>query len=400
MNKFHKQLLYVQHCKETKDTTSTISQQSIREYFLRSDIKIFSDSNFSEYLKTPKANLGILKSYLNDRIIMNAFYCNPLPFRFGSDVITIHAFVVFQTQSLRGNKKMWWSLEKSSRYIFLQQSPDKDVVTQQMYEHEKKEHLRRKEPVKPIEIAGGNQISLCHLFHRIRESDYHLLNSNSLDFASFIFEMITSQPKNWSTKISALVERLDGLRNEKTKPTIRNPTDFIKYIWIQKDVEFAYYMAMIIRGKKQDFEELAKNNLTTEMLNSVDSQGYTLLEWATVFSTSDWPIDQFLKEKGAETPADKKLFRRNMFFIALQYLPSYNKELINKCRYLLSFDGIDIHGVNRTDDTALHLALYGKKWDVAEKILTAFPDYDVNATNSLGETALHLALQLHVNLTC
>jgi ankyrin repeat protein len=83
-----------------------------------------------------------------------------------------------------------------------------------------------------------------------------------------------------------------------------------------------------------------------------------------------------------------------VFFIALQYLPSYNKELINKCRYLLSFDGIDIRGVNQTGDTALHLALYGKKWDVAEKILTAFQDYDVNTTNSLGETALHLALQL------
>jgi hypothetical protein len=96
-------------------------------------------------LKTPKANLGILKSYLNDRIIMNAFYCNPLPFRFGADVITIHAFVVFQTQSLRGgNKKMWWSLEKSGRYIVLQQSPDKDVVTQQMYDHEIKDTLEER----------------------------------------------------------------------------------------------------------------------------------------------------------------------------------------------------------------------------------------------------------------
>jgi ankyrin repeat protein len=122
------------------------------------------------------------------------------------------------------------------------------------------------------------------------------------------------------------------------------------------------------------------------MLNSVDSQGYTLLEWATVFSTSDWPIDQFLIEKGAKIQTDEGTFRRNVFFIALQYLPS-NKE----SRYL-SFDGINIHGVNQTDDTALHLALYGEKWDVAEKILDQFPDYDVNVTNSEGYTPLHLAV--------
>ncbi len=28
----------------------------------------------------------------------------------------------------------------------------------------------------------------------------------------------------------------------------------------------------------------------------VDSIGYTLLEWATVFSTPDWPIVEFLME--------------------------------------------------------------------------------------------------------
>ncbi|EFX68516.1 hypothetical protein DAPPUDRAFT_260034 [Daphnia pulex] len=132
----------------------------------------------------------------------------------------------------------------------------------------------------------------------------------------------------------------------------------------------------------EDFEDLA-GNLTSESLNSVDSQGYTLLEWATVFSTSDWPIDQFLMEKGAEIQTDERLFRRNVFFIALQYLPSSNKSRF------LSFDGIDIHGVNQTGDTALHLTLYGEKWNVAEKILKEFPDYDVNTINSLGDTPLH-----------
>ncbi|EFX66680.1 hypothetical protein DAPPUDRAFT_262728 [Daphnia pulex] len=140
--------------------------------------------------------------------------------------------------------------------------------------------------------------------------------------------------------------------------------------------------AKFIEGRRQDFEDLA-GNLTSESLNSVDSQGYTLLEWATVFSTSDWPIDQFLMEKGAEIQTDERLFRRNVFFIALQYLPSSNKSRF------LSFDGIDIHGVNQTGDTALHLTLYGEKWNVAEKILKEFPDYDVNTINSLGDTPLH-----------
>jgi hypothetical protein len=76
----------------------------------------------------------------------------------------------------------------------------------------------------------------------------------------------------------------------------------------------------MIKGRRQDFEDLAVN-LTSESLNSVDSLGYTLLEWATAFSTSDWPIDQFLREKGAKIQTDDEgLFRRNVFFIALKFL--------------------------------------------------------------------------------
>jgi ankyrin repeat protein len=97
-------------------------------------------------------------------------------------------------------------------------------------------------------------------------------------------------------------------------------------------------------------------------------------------------------EKGAEIQTDERSFRRNVFFIALQYLPSSNKSRF------LSFDGIDIHGVNQTGDTALHLTLYGEKWNVAEKILKEFPDYDVNTINSLGDTPLHLAAKLQCEM--
>ncbi len=61
--------------------------------------------------------------------------------------------------------------------------------------------------------------------------------------------------------------------------------------------------------------------------------------------------------------------------------------------YLLSFKGIDIHGVNTTGDTAMHLALYGEKWNVAKKILKEFPNYDVNVTNSCGHLPFYLAVK-------
>ena len=92
-------------------------------------------------------------------------------------------------------------------------------------------------------------------------------------------------------------------------------------------------------------------------------------------------------------PSDEKglnIFRRNVFFIALQYLPP-NK----KTKLFESLDGIDIKGVNGTGDTALHLALYGEKWGIAEKILNRMKDDEVNLTNSLGETPLHLAAKLN-----
>ena len=74
-------------------------------------------------------------------------------------------------------------------------------------------------------------------------------------------------------------------------------------------------------------------------------------EWATVFSSSDWPIEE-LKIKGTEIPSDKEglnIFRRNVFFIALQFWPP-NK----KSKLFNSIDGIDINGANQTGETALH----------------------------------------------
>ncbi|XP_046647766.1 uncharacterized protein LOC124337789 [Daphnia pulicaria] len=376
--KFTEQLLYVQHVNKEKDTDSTISEQSIWEYFLNNS-QMFSESNFAEYLRNPKANLGILKCSLqNEKVVVAAVCTNPLPIPLKTDV-TIHAFVVLKTHNLKTKNDMYYSMEKNGQYIVLQQSPNMDDVEEKLYDPEEKKLVKRLGPVKRESFIRGNEKDLEYLIRAIWETNqlstkYNLLSSNCQDFAEFVFEEASFGGMKWSTPISRL-------RNKKSHIEIE--AGLQKYNG-RKDAKFAYYKAMA-EGRRRGFEDLA-NNLTSESVNSVDSQGYTLLEWATVFSTSDWPIDQFLREKGAEIQTDDEgLFRRNVFFIALEYLAT------NRSPFL-SFDGIDIHGVNQTGDRALHLALFGEKWDVAEKILDQFPDYDVNATNSFGETPLHLAV--------
>jgi ankyrin repeat protein len=392
--KFLKQLLYVQHIDKEKDTASTISEQSLDEYFLGQS-NIISDSHFSKYLRDPKANVDILKSYLEEQITSVKVFSNPLEIRPHSGV-AFHAFVFFVTYNKASKKKTCWSLEKNGQYIVLQQSPNEDDVTEKLYDAEKKIFVERFGSVKLQEWARGNFKALKNLFQAIWETNqlstnYHLLFANCQNFASFVFKKANYREFNWSTKTSAIVDRF-GCRKKKTEEKSGSSEDLKakKNLFVNDD-KFIYYKAMI-EGMREDFEKLA-GNLTNEILNGVDSQGYTLFEWATVFSTSDWSIDQFLKGKVAETDADanavdKGKSSRNKFFIALQYLPS-NKE----SRYL-SFDGIDISGVNQTGDSALHLALYGEKWNVAEKILDEFPDYDVNVTNTLGHFPFYLAVRL------
>jgi hypothetical protein len=55
------------------------------------------------------------------------------------------------------SKVTWWSsLEKNGKYIVLQQSLEKDDVTQKLYDAEKKDHVKRFEPVKTQKSARGN----------------------------------------------------------------------------------------------------------------------------------------------------------------------------------------------------------------------------------------------------
>ena len=392
---FIDKLLYVQHVDKKKDKTSELSERTLRD-LLADDRKVCEDStNSTENGGNPdESNLDILKSFLKDRITEVSICSNPLSISF--EPLTkrkpkdaFHAFVVFTTLNTTNSKKkkMWWSLEKNTQSIVLQQSTQMNDVLNKIYDAKEGQRLERYGEVKLKKWAMGNDTTLQHLLRVIWENNqiihrYNLLYSNCQNFASFIFEKLNGQNEKWSTSVSSIFGRLSG-RKKKTGIEL----NAIMHKSMVNDDKFDFYKAMM-DGRRKDFEELI-NNLASQCLNSVDFQGYTLLEWATVFSTSDWPIDEELKKKGAEIPSDEGLFRQNVYFITLQYLPP-NQE----SKLFDSFDGIDITSVNGTGDTALHLALYGEKWKIAEEILCKFEDDEVNSTNSLGETPLHLASRL------
>jgi hypothetical protein len=269
---FTKQLLYVQHVDKEKDKASTISEQSLDEYFLK-DRKIFSDSNFAEYLSNPKANVDILKSSLQDEIVTGAMVCtNPLP-AIRKTAVTIHAFVVFWTENLKTQNGMWYSMEKNGQYIVLQQSTNRDDVMYKLYDPVEKKLVKRLGPVERVShFARGNGKDLEYLIRAIWKTNqlttkYHLLFSNCQNFAKFVFKEASFGGMKWSTWISSIVDRI-GLGNKKIQTEFEAET--LKYCG-RKDAKFVYYEAMA-EGRRQNFEELA-GNLTSKSLNSVDSQG-------------------------------------------------------------------------------------------------------------------------------
>jgi ankyrin repeat protein len=386
---FIEKLLYVQHVDENKDTASETSERYLEEYLL-ADRTNFADSNFTKYLWSPKENLSILKSSMEDVITGVTIYSNPLPIPLWLPGITFHAFVVFKThdgnlwdQKREGRKKkekwaIWWSLEKNGKYIVLQQSPNKDDVINKIYDTKQNESIKRFGQVTGYESDEEKFLSVKDLLEAIWgdnqfKKKYNLWTSNCQHFTSFIYENITG--KKWST---TMVNQFGS--NEEIQPGIN--VGARKYNLIINNEKFDYYRALM-EGRREDFEQMT-NDLTSDSLNSVDSQGYTLLEWATVFSTSHWPIAEELKKKGAQIPLDEGLFRRNVYFIAMQYLPNTKNPK--------SSDSAD--DINKTGGIKALPYLYGEKWDIVEKILNQFEDDDFNTINSQGDTPLHLAAKL------
>jgi ankyrin repeat protein len=330
--------------------------------------------------------LGFLKNYLKDRITNIKVYSNPLPSLPDVSVL-IHAFVVFSTMPISSNpEEMWWSLEKNGKYIILQQSTkEKDVVDTTFDVNENKMN-QRLSPVKELTSATGRG-NLENMFESVSsqlELLYHLWSANCQRFASYVFRKCNGEGKTWKTFVS------DSEANEK-ETLFGVSVDTIRYNSIDRETKRSpFYQALIENKELAELKAILADD-TSEFINQVDCHGYTFLEWADAFSRED--VKNYLIEKGA---VQSELFRRNVFFIALQYVDS--KDELNDPK--LSFEGMDITVENRDkmDNTALHLALNGGKWQVANKILKKMKQLSipVDAVNRMGETAL----QVITKLTC
>ena len=144
-NNYRKKILYVQFVDQDLAMISEIPDLFLEDNVLQGREK-FCDLKFSEYVKTPKSNIEVLKSGLQNDIKQVYVYSNPLAFAVmvnGFSLreflklpklpsirdVTIHAFVVFQTFDGVAGKEMWWSMEKNGLNTVLQHSSNKtDVV--------------------------------------------------------------------------------------------------------------------------------------------------------------------------------------------------------------------------------------------------------------------------------
>ena len=398
---FAKQLLYVQHVDEEKPTASKMSEDVLLNCILKG-IHLYTAPNSSQ----SDSNFDILKSSVRNEILQVSVYSNPLPIHSTLEAysfrklfkmpslpawcdVAFHAFVVLKTlDPIDNNRINWWSMEKNGKYIILQQSSELTEVCERVYDVEKGNTVKRLGPVKELTWAIGNHQTFLKLFQSLWQTNqlnqtYHVLSSNCHNFASFVFEKANGEGKKWSTAIRGF------WRKETINPLVIN-VDTVRHYWIINDGKFPYYKALIENKSLAEIKRLL-TNYTAESIHAKDAQGYTLLEWAEAFSRDD--IKRYLMtEKGA---VQSETFKQNVFFVILQYW-NFNRKMKNFNKKMLNNFGR--FGVNRTKDTALHLALHGAKWTVVDKILSDSNNDDVNSINSLGETPLHLSTKLKLRI--
>ena len=167
-----------------------------------------------------------------------------------------------------------------------------------------------------------------------------------------MFRKANGEGKTWKTLTS-------GSAANENENLLGVGADTIRYNSIDRETKRSpFYQALIENGEMAELKVILAN-YTSEFIKQIDCLGYTLLEWADAFSRDD--VKKYLIEKGAI----KSELHQNVFFIALQYVDS--KDELNDPK--LPFEGIDITAVNQTGETALHLALNGGKWKVANKML-------------------------------
>lgn len=382
---FSGKLLYVQYVDRNTEKVHKITDPFLKDFIL--DVK-FSDPWYTYYAATTRdSNIHILKSALANEIVNVEVYTCPMK---GYPIKIPHAYAVFQTQD-KDKKPMWWSFDKNGLDIVLQQSLNKEDVTKEIYNDKKQKKVKRPEAVKE-EISAKSHISLENLLRILWNTlqlgqSYHVFLSNCWDFAAFVFEQTNSEGKKWKPPIS--LKRLKQLNITFTPVTERHGQDEAS---IQKSKNQHGFLRLALL-EHMELDEFKRLTSTIQCINEKDDQGYTLLEWVEAFSRDD--IKKYLiEEKGVQSnqccsifpikkSTDDKLFLRNVFFIALEYVQSND----------FSVKSFDVTGVNQTGDTALHLAMRGGKWEIVKKIFDEKKS-NINAINSSGETPLHLAAQL------
>ena len=306
----------------------------------------------------------------------------------------IHTFIVFRTVNKKKKKEMWWSLEKLTDYIVLQQSRYESQVRDIKWDTKEQIFVNRFENLEKVkhEKKAKCQAKLKDLWdlivkERILIDPYHFLCSNCQKFASYIFNKLNKDGIKWKAPVSMKRLTIDPTEKIKFKIEKIGINDFILSLNDKKRRDAIMEIINENQDSEKSIQQLSIMELVNKQINSRDRQGYTLLEWAKAFERHD--IMNYLKGKGA-TETDN--FLRNVIFIALQYRNS-----VEGYSPLLAFEGVDYKGQNDMGDTALHLALYGmdntnKKTNVIEQLLDK--DCDVVAVNERKETPLHLAVKL------
>ncbi|EFX63074.1 hypothetical protein DAPPUDRAFT_335973, partial [Daphnia pulex] len=248
-----------------------------------------------------------------------------------------HTYAVFQTEDTQ-KKQMLWSFEKNGEDIVLQQSPKEEDVTQHIYDNAKTQKISRPITLKE-EISAPAKGTLENLLRYFWNTE-------------FVFQKLKTKGKRWKPLVgyktlraicfcSSTVIKRPGLNAETVINSIQ--TDDNNTI-----INTSFRLA-IRDGNLNKLQTLLEKH--PETIDSVDAQGYTLIEWAQVFSEE---AEKYLNE-------------------------------INPVREVQEGDAS-----SSQKNDKLFIALFGNETPQT-KFIT---EESVNAVNSLGETPLHLAAKL------
>jgi ankyrin repeat protein len=311
-----------------------------------------------------------------------------IPWKFKT---TSHAYVVFQTQDTKKTKKkkkMWWSFEKNGEYIVLQQSPNEKDVTECIYDNTKTKNISRLKPVKE-EIRAPAQGTLENLLRYFLNTgqfslSYHLFLSNCWQFAKLIFDKLNTTWKEWTPPVG--YKNLKVMNPFSSTVIGRSGLDAetaMNYNQIDDNNTINTSLRLAIRdGNLNQLQTLLKNHPKT--IDSVDARGYTLIEWAQVFSKkAEEDLNRINPVREVQEDASSRK-KNDKLFIALFGNETQQTKFITK---------ESANAVNSLGETPLHLAaqLLSCTTRTFQKLLENTETENVNKIDKVGYTPLHWA---------